>query len=198
MATCPAPAQQGCRQPTITPTPAGANIFTEEQEVDLGDAIAQQLEPHLRVTDDAQVTAYLARVGDRIVKQLPPSHLHFRYYLIDLAIPNAYSTAGGRIYVTRKLVAFVKSEDELAAVLSHEIGHIITHQTAIEMTSLFGAVLGVHQVGDRRDVFAKYNDLFASSGSAARGTRKRPTGSAWRPWRQQVITLKVLRISSTG
>ena len=179
MATCPAPAQQGCRQPTITPTPAGANIFTEEQEVDLGDAIAQQLEPHLRVTDDAQVTAYLARVGDRIVKQLPPSHLHFRYYLIDLAIPNAYSTAGGRIYVTRKLVAFVKSEDELAAVLSHEIGHIITHQTAIEMTSLFGAVLGVHQVGDRRDVFAKYNDLFASwrrNPQAFRKLRKRGEG----------------------
>jgi WD40 repeat protein len=162
MTTGPALAQQGCRQPTIAPTPAGVNIFTDEQEVDLGDAIAQQLEPHLRVTDDPQVTAYLARVGDRIVKQLPPSHLRFRYYLIDLAVPNAFSVAGGRIYVARKLVAFVKSEDELAGVLSHEMGHIVTHQTAIEMTSLFGAVLGVHQVGDRRDVFAKYNDLFAS------------------------------------
>jgi WD40 repeat protein len=159
---CPALAQQGCRQPTIAPTPAGANIFTDEQEVDLGDAIAQQLEPHLRVTDDPQVTAYLAHVGDRIVKQLPPSHLHFRYYLVDLGIPNAFSVAGGRIYVTRKLVAFVKSEDELAGVLSHEMGHIVTHQAAIEMTSVFATVLGVHQVGDRRDVFAKYNDLLAS------------------------------------
>jgi WD40 repeat protein len=162
MAPCPALAQQGCRQPTITPAPPGLNIFTDEQEVDLGDAIAQQLEPHLRVTDDPQVTAYLARVGERIVKQLPPSRLRFRYYLVDLAVPNAFSMAGGRIYVARKLVAFVKSEDELAGVLSHEMGHIVTHQSAIEMTSLFAAVLGVHQVGDRRDVFAKYNDLFAS------------------------------------
>jgi WD40 repeat protein len=162
MTACPASAQQGCRQPTITPPPAGANIFTDEQEVDLGDAIAQQLEPHLRVTDDSQVTAYLARVGDLIVKQLPPSHLHFRYYLVDLAAPNAFSLAGGRIYVARKLVASVKSEDELAGVLSHEIGHIVTHQTAIEMTALFAVVLGVHQVGDRRDVLAKYSELSAS------------------------------------
>jgi len=162
LASRPASAQQGCRQPTITPPPAGVNIFTDEQEVDLGDAIAQQMEPHLRLTDDPQVTAYLGRVGDRIVKQLPPSHLHFRYYLVDLAVPNAFSLAGGRIYVARKLVAFVKSEDELAGVLGHEMGHIVTHQTAIEETSLFGAVLGVRQVGDRRDVFATYNDLWAS------------------------------------
>jgi WD40 repeat protein len=162
MTTFPALAQQGCRQPTLTPTPAGANIFTDEQEVDLGDAMAQQFESHLRATDDPQVTAYLAQVGARIVKQLPPSRLHFRYYLIDLAVPNAFSLPGGRIYVARKLVAFAKSEDELAGVLSHEMGHIVTHQTAIEMTSLFGAVLGVHKVGDRRDVFAKYTDLFAS------------------------------------
>lgn len=162
MTTCPALAQQGCRPPTITPTPAGVNIFTDEQEVDLGDVIAQQLEPHLRVTDDPQVTAYLAHVGERIVKQLPPSHLRFRYYLVDLAVPDAFSLAGGRIYVARKLVAFAKSEDELAGVLGHEMGHIVTHQQAIEMTSLFGAVLGVHQVGDRRDVFARYSDLLAS------------------------------------
>ncbi len=162
MTACPALAQQGCRQPTITPTPAGVNIFTDEQEVDLGDAIAQQLEPRLRVTDDPQVTAYLAHVGERIVKQLPPSHLRFRYYLVDLAVPNAFSLAGGRIYVARKLVAFAKSEDELAGVLGHEMGHIVTHQQAIEMTFLFGAVLGVHQVGDRGDVFARYSDLLAS------------------------------------
>jgi WD40 repeat protein len=101
-------------------------------------------------------------VGDRIVKQLPRSHLRFRYYLVDLAVPNAFSLAGGRIYVARKLVVAVKSEDELAGVLSHEIGHIVTHQSAIRMTSLFAAVLGVQKVGDRRDVLAKYNDLFTN------------------------------------
>jgi hypothetical protein len=47
MTACPALAQQGCREPTITPPPASVNIFTDEQEVDLGDAIAQQLDPHL-------------------------------------------------------------------------------------------------------------------------------------------------------
>jgi WD40 repeat protein len=162
MTSFPALAQHGCRQPTITPTPAGANIFTDEQEVDLGDAMAQQMEPRLRVTDDPQVTAYLAQVGDRIVKHLPPSHLHFRYYLVDLAVPNAFSVAGGRIYVARKLVAFAKSEDELAGVLGHEMGHIVTHQQAVDMTALFRTVLGVHQVTDRRDIFAKYTDLWTS------------------------------------
>ena len=162
MTTGPALGQQGCRQPTVPPTPAGANIFDDEREVDLGDAIAQQIEPWFRVTDEPAVTAYLAQVGDRIVRQLPLSHLHFRYYLVDLATPNAFSVAGGRIYVSRKLVAFVKSEDELAGVLGHEMGHIVTHQTAIETSARFEAVLGVRKVSDRRDVFARYNELLAS------------------------------------
>ncbi|HLG17929.1 MAG TPA: M48 family metalloprotease [Blastocatellia bacterium] len=109
--------------------------------------------------DDDEVTGYLNKIGARIVKQLPPSSLRFQFLLIDLPETNAFSLAGGRVYVSRKLVAFAQSEDELAGVIAHEIGHIIARQGSIDMTRWFREVLGVTQVGDRRDIFEKYNQI---------------------------------------
>ena len=66
---------------------------------------------------------------------------------------------GGRIYITRKLIAFARNEDELAGVLAHELGHLAARQTAADMTRAFKKVLGVTEVKDRRDIFEKYNQL---------------------------------------
>jgi hypothetical protein len=49
----------------------------------------------------------------------------------------------------------VKTEDELAGVLAHEIGHLSTHQSAIEVTRIFRVRLHITQVTDRADIFAK-------------------------------------------
>ncbi|HEY8459070.1 MAG TPA: M48 family metalloprotease, partial [Blastocatellia bacterium] len=151
-------AQQPCRPPTphISREP---NIFTEEQEADLGDAIAEQIQRNFRVFDDDEIAGYLRRIGERIVKHLPPTRLRFQFFLVDLSEANAFVLPGGRIYVSRKMVAFTESEDELAAVIAHEIGHLVARQQSLTMTRRFREALGVTQVTDRRDIFEKYNLL---------------------------------------
>src|SRR5262245_15375100 len=72
---------------------------------------------------------------------------------------NAFVLPGGRIYVSRKLVAFTLSEDELASVIAHEIGHLVARQQSVTMTRRLKDTLGVTQVTDRRDIFEKYNLL---------------------------------------
>lgn len=147
---CPAP-------PVLQPLSPGLDIFSDEQEADLGDAQAEQIAPRLKIIEDDALTAYLRVLGNRLIQQLPPTRLNFRFFLVDLPEPNAFSIAGGRVYVSRKLVVFSKNEDELAGVIAHELGHIVTHQSGIYMTRRFREVLDVTQVGDRADVFAKYH-----------------------------------------
>ena len=144
------------RRPQLSREP---NIFTEEQEVDLGDAIAEQIQRDFRVIDDGEVTGHLRRIGERIVKHLPPTKLRFQFFLVDLSEANAFVLPGGRIYVSRKMVAFAQSEDELAAVIAHEIGHLVARQQSVTMTRRLKEALGVTQVTDRRDIFDKYNLL---------------------------------------
>ena len=149
---CPSP-------PVLQPLPRGLDIFSDEQEADLGDAQAEQIAPRLRIIENDALTDYLRVLGNRLVQQLPPTKLNFRFFLVDLPEPNAFSIAGGRVYVSRKLVVFSKNEDELAGVIAHELGHIVTHQSGIYLTRRFREVIGVTQVGDRADVFAKYHSI---------------------------------------
>jgi WD40 repeat protein len=168
----PLAAQQKCQLPALPSPTAGQNIFSESQEEDLGDAVAEHVQRDYRVIDDAEVTAYLRRIGERLTKQLPPTNLHFQFFLFDLNDANAFTLPGGRIYVSRKMVAFAQNEDELAGVIAHELGHIIARHSTIDMTILFREILGATQVTDRRDIFAKYNQLIENSARRPRATEK--------------------------
>ena len=151
-------AQEPCRPP-MPPPSAAPNIFTEAQENDLGDAIAEQLDRDLRVIDEPEITSELRRIGQRLVRHLPATSLRIQFFLIDLPDANAFVLPGGRIYVSRKLVSFSQNEDELAAVLGHELGHLVLRQQTIGFTRLLREVLKVTSLGDRKDVFGKYHAL---------------------------------------
>jgi len=134
------------------------NIFNDKQEQDLGDAWAEYYEAHLHlaaVPADDQLT----RIGQKLLATLPPTGIQYKFRIYDSGDINAFSLAGGRVYISRKLIAAVKNEDELAGVVAHEIGHISTHQIAIAYSRAFRARLGVTAVSDRADIFAKLHQL---------------------------------------
>jgi hypothetical protein len=156
-----------CSSPVSIPPASQPNIFSPEQEIALGDIFAQLLDTRLAANDDEALTGRLRAVGDRLSAQLPVSGLHFRFYLSDAPQANAFSIAGGRIYVTRKMVSFLRSEDELAAVIGHEMGHIVTHQSAIENTALLQQ-LQVSHLSDTNDIFDKVNLIIESAAKLKR------------------------------
>ena len=154
--------QQQCRPPLPAATATEQNIFTDEQEIYLGDAVAEHIQRDYKVIEDREVTAYLTNIGARLTRHLPLNKLRFQFFLVDLPDANAFVIPGGRIYVSRKLVAAARTEDELAGVIAHELGHLVAHDAAIDTSRQFREVLGVTSVGDRRDIFDKYNQLIES------------------------------------
>jgi WD40 repeat protein len=153
----PAIAQQPCAAPPPV-IAAQENIFSPEQETILGDIIAEQVERDFRLVKDDKLNQYLQEIGQRLLVHLP-TRLKITIRLVDIADVNAYTLPGGHVYVTRKLVAFVQSEDELAGVLGHEIGHALAGHPAVTESAEFKTILGVTSVGDRADIAAKYNRL---------------------------------------
>jgi WD40 repeat protein len=155
--------QQPCPQPPALQKVTGKNIFTEQQEVDLGDAMGESFAREFPLIDDPALTSHLEDLGTRLARFLPPNNLRFRIFLIESPEVNGFSLSGGRIYITRKLVALARSDDELAGVVAHEMGHIVTHQHAIAVTLRLKQVLGVTQVGDRADIFDKFHQLLENA-----------------------------------
>jgi WD40 repeat protein len=152
---CPLP-------PALSAVPPGANIFSEQQESDLGDVMAERVSQTVNIFHDDSLTEHLHQLGDRLLRYLPETKLRYQFLLVDLPEPNAFSLPGGRVYISRKIVALARNDDELAGILAHELGHIVTHQQAIEMTSAFHGVLGVTEVGDRADIANKYHQYLES------------------------------------
>jgi hypothetical protein len=151
----------------------GTNIFSPQQEADLGDAVHEHLQSQYQVIEDDALNSYLARIGERLLRHMPASELRFRFLLSDVPVTDALSLPGGRIYLTRKLVASTRNEDELAGVLAHELGHGLAHDSAVSATRALKRALGITRLGDRKDVFDKYHQLLESAHRSDLGDRRR-------------------------
>ena len=75
--------------------------------------------------DAAQITAYLNQVGHAVASHIHRHGIGYRFYLRDdVNFVNAFALPGGHVVMGRGLFALMQSEDELAAVLGHEIAHV--------------------------------------------------------------------------
>jgi WD40 repeat protein len=152
-------AQEACAPPKITANAKPYNIFSPEQEMILGDLTYQRLSGDLRFVRDPQLSAYLTAIGEKLIKHLPQTGLKFQFHIVDIPEANAFNTPGGHVFVSRKLIAFVRNEDELAGVIAHELGHAVVRHAANDFSRYLKEVLNVTQVGDRKDISDKYNLL---------------------------------------
>ena len=105
-------------------------VMSEEDEIKLGKEAAEQVEQYMGFSGGAELNAYVDRIGQRLVKHSSRSHLDYEFHVVDMKEPNAFALPGGFIYVSRGLLTIMNSEDELAAVLGHEIGHVAGRHAA--------------------------------------------------------------------
>lgn len=104
-----------------------APALTYQLESRIGRSLAEKLAKSAGIKATPQtvkIEAYLQRVGDRVAAK-EPRHLryHFRFDP-DPSYKSAFALPGGEIFVGAGILAFLDSEDQLAAVLGHEIEHV--------------------------------------------------------------------------
>lgn len=124
--------------------------LSQQDEVALGlEAASQLARQHGGEVEDPELRAYVAQVGQRVVQQSGASRGKYPYDFHVLSDPetvNAFALPGGQVFITVGLLERLTSEAELAAVLGHEIGHVVgrhgvEHLAKAGLTpSLVGAV----------------------------------------------------------
>ena len=123
----------------------GFNLFSTQQNVEIGKQSAAEVEKQLPVLKDSTVQNYVARIGTRLAKVVQGAEYPYQFKVINVSDVNAFALPGGYMYVNRGLIAAARSEAELAGVMAHEISHVaIRHGTNQASKAYLGqAGLGV-------------------------------------------------------
>ncbi len=121
-----------------------ACAVTVQQELQLGNEYAAEIDRSLPVVHDAAVQAALDEAGRPLVAVATRRDLPWTFRVVNTADVNAFAVPGGHIYVTRGLIEHATSYDQLAGVLGHEIGHVDLRHTAHQIEKQRAAALGVN------------------------------------------------------
>ena len=98
--------------------------ITQSQEERLGAEAAKQVEQQMGLLRDPGLEAYVRGVGEKLVAVSERPDAPWSFVIVDMPEPNAFALPGGHVYVTRGLLTLANSEDELAGVIGHEMGHV--------------------------------------------------------------------------
>jgi len=104
----------------------GIASMTVEEEKELGDKLAQELQQKLEIISDPLVKQYIAEIGRRLLKETHDTRFPYHFYVVKELEPNAFAIPGGHIFITSGLIRLVDAEGELAGVIGHEIAHSVS------------------------------------------------------------------------
>lgn len=121
-----------------------------------------------KVSTNAAQNERVRRVGGRVVQAAGLAGRSWDYAVFDDASPNAFVLPSGQIGVTTGLLKLVQNDDQLGAVLGHEVGHVVARHAAERYStqSTTGLVLGAVQsrAGDYAQAVGALGGLGAQVG----------------------------------
>jgi predicted Zn-dependent protease len=121
---------------------AGCGVSTQ-QEVQMGQDEAQQVNAQLPMVQDAQIQNYVNALGNRIAHLTSRADLNWQYQVVNSDVVNAFALPGGFIYVNRGVLERASNMSELAGVLGHETEHVVRRHSVKQMENAQSANVGV-------------------------------------------------------
>jgi Zn-dependent protease with chaperone function len=102
----------------------GFNLFSAEQDIEIGRKSALEVEQQLPILHDAQIEAYVNAIGARLAAVIPGAKFPYQFKVVNASDINAFALPGGFMYLNRGLIEAAKNEGQLAGVVAHEMSHV--------------------------------------------------------------------------
>lgn len=145
----------------------GINLVSIEEERQLGDRFAAEIEKKQTVVQDQEVQSYVDRIGRRLLAGARSVDFPYTFKVVKDDTVNAFALPGGHTYVHSGLIKAAQSEAELAAVMAHEINHVVARHGTRQLTQQYGYALVLQLVlGENPNQVAQLAvSLFGKAGS---------------------------------
>jgi hypothetical protein len=127
----------------------GYNLFSLQQDVQVGREAAGEADKQLPLVTDAEVLRYVNELGRRLASFAPNNNSDYTwtFKVVNSSEINAFALPGGFIYVNRGALEAAEDEAQIGGVIAHEAGHVVmrdgTHQaTQVMLAQMPLAILG--------------------------------------------------------
>lgn len=100
-------------------------FITTPAEVALGRRTAAQVLAKTPEVADPALRAYVASVGAKVARHAERQDIAYTFHVVNDSAVNAFSLAGGFVFVTTACLNAMQNEAQLAGVLGHEVGHVV-------------------------------------------------------------------------
>ena len=124
-------------------SPAFADAHSQERQI--GQQVYNDLRSKNQIIDQSPYYPVLRAVGQRISSAAQPHWYAMNFIIVKGDKANAFSVPGGNVYVNQALLRSVDNEDELAAVLAHETGHLVLGHVMkrVQQAQMYNLGLGI-------------------------------------------------------
>ena len=117
--------------------------FSAAQGAGDGEKMYNELREKYGLYQDDEWQSYVAQIGERLLRASPHAGGNYTFAVVDNPAVNASATSDGYIFVYRGIIAHCRSEDELAGIIGHEIGHVVgRHSRRAKGMNRLGGLLG--------------------------------------------------------
>ena len=129
----------------------GWNMFSPQQDAEIGAQSAAEAERQMPILRDAAVERYVDRIGQKLAANAGGPTFRYRFRVVNASDINAFALPGGYVYLNRGILESARNEGEVAGVVAHEIAHVAlrhgTHQASKAYTAqaglqILGSLLG--------------------------------------------------------
>jgi Zn-dependent protease with chaperone function len=125
----------------------GWNMFSAQQDVEIGAQSAAEAEQQLPLVRDADVEAYVNRIGQKLAANAGGPQFQYRFRVVNASDINAFALPGGFVYLNRGVLENARNEGEVAGVLAHEIAHSSLRHGTHQASKAYAAQAGLQILG---------------------------------------------------
>jgi Zn-dependent protease with chaperone function len=102
----------------------GFNLFSPQQDVQMGREVSKQAESQLQLVNNRQATDWINSLGRQLAAHAPGEKYPYQFRIVNDTAINAFALPGGFVYVNRGAIDAADNEAQIAGVIAHEIGHV--------------------------------------------------------------------------
>ncbi|MDR2790435.1 MAG: M48 family metallopeptidase [Campylobacteraceae bacterium] len=136
-------------------------LVDEKQENALGLNEADSILKNATLSSDKTLTNKIVKIGKNIVAVSDDAQKYeWNFYLLEDESVNAFALPGGKVFFYTGILKFMDNDDQIAAVMGHEIAHVLAHHGAERMSQQMLSNVGAQALSSALEIPAEYESLY--------------------------------------